>query len=45
MVWSVDILEFPKFTQMKELAVAINLWGPFYNFFFLEGSSTSYWAI
>lgn len=44
-IWSVGILLFPTLLQMKDLAVVVNLLGPFCNSFFLEGSSTCYWAI
>lgn len=33
MVWSADMLEFPKFKQVKELAVAVSLLGPLYTCF------------
>lgn len=35
-VWAVGILLFPTFMQMKELAVVVNLLGPFWNSFFLK---------
>lgn len=34
LVWSADKLEFPKFAQVKEITLAINLLGRSYNFFF-----------
>lgn len=33
-ILSVDIILFPKFMQIKELAVAVNLLGPFCSWFF-----------